>query len=113
MAELLATENAVTVTSTVGTVLRAHPIHIHAEPHGTAAQFTIDGGLGYTPVTSTHLARAVGWHLETKQEGVWVSVDQSVEGNDYWQAAYNAASSSYELTFNIHNRGTHEYRLAR
>ena len=83
MAEVLATDNAYTVSTTVGTLLRTYPIQIQAEPYGTAAQFEMNGGLGYTPpVTFTDLARPDGWMLEHLQDGVWTRVDQSVEGNE-------------------------------
>ena len=38
---------------------------------------------------------------------------KEVEGKDYWQAYENAGEGSFELTFNVHNRGTVEYRLIR
>jgi hypothetical protein len=40
-------------------------------------------------------------------------VDQEVDGNDYWQAYDDAASGRFDLIFNVHNRGTNEYRLVR
>ena len=43
----------------------------------------------------------------------WERVDQSVEGSDYWQAYDDAATGSFELVFNVYNRGTTEYRLVR
>ena len=79
----------------------------------TAAQFTLTGGLGYTPVTIHGLARPDGWMLEQLVKGSWERVDQSVEGNDYWQAYDNTATASFDLTFNLHNPETTEYRLVR
>jgi hypothetical protein len=79
----------------------------------TAVQFTLTGGLGYTPVTIHGLSRPDGWMLEQLVEGSWERVDQSVEGNDYWQAYDNAAAGVFDLVFNLHNRETTEYRLVR
>ena len=39
----------------------------------------------------------------------WTSGDT----NDYWQAYDDVASGSFDLVFNLHNRGTNEYRLVR
>jgi hypothetical protein len=43
---------------------------------------------------------------------LWV-VSQEVESNDYWQAYGDPASGSFDLVFNVHNRGTNAYRLVR
>ena len=54
-----------------------------------------------------------GWRLQRRVGGAWTRVDQAVEGNDYWQTKYEAASATYALVFNVSNRGTNEYRLVR
>jgi hypothetical protein len=51
--------------------------------------------------------------LEQLVKGSWERVDQSVEGNDYWQAYDNTATGSFDLTFNLHNPEATEYRLVR
>jgi hypothetical protein len=109
----LADGNQLDVTPTVGTVVRTHPVELNASAGTTAVQFTLVGGLGYTPITVHGLARPDGWRLERQVDGTWERVDQSVEGNDYWQAYDDPASSSFDLVFNVHNRGTNEYRLVR
>ena len=53
------------------------------------------------------------WHLEYAVDGEWETVDQAVEGNDYWQAYDDVETGDFDLIFNIHNRGTNEYRLVR
>lgn len=113
MLHALATGNQLEITAKVGTLARTSPVELDAAVGETAVQFTLTGGLGYTPVTIHGLARPDGWMLEELVKGSWERVDQSVEGNDYWQAYDNTAKESFELTFNLHNRETTEYRLVR
>ena len=44
-------------------------------------------------------------------------VDQSYNGNDYWQAWYDSDTATYELTFNVEHSGdpeaVYEYRLVK
>ena len=113
MALRLASGNQLEVTPTTGTLIRTYPVELYAAPGGTAVEFTLSGGLGYTPVTITGLARPEGWRLEENVDGAWAEIDQAVEGNDYWQAYDDPSTHTYTLVFNVHNRGTREYRLIR
>ena len=101
------------MTADVGEFLRLHPIELSASDDPTAVEFTLSDGLGYTPITIHGLARPDGWRLERQEEGAWEPVDQSVEGNDYWQADNGSANGSFSLVYNVHNRGTRTYRLIR
>ena len=56
-----------------------------ADNSTTAVQFTLTGGLGYTPVIVHGLARPDGWLMEKNVDGDWQSLSQAVHGNDYWQ----------------------------
>ena len=76
-------------------------------------QFVLSGGRGYTPVTIHGLARPDGWRLQQQVDGLWQRVAQEVEGNDYWQAYDDVSEGTFDLVFNVHNRGSHEYRLVR
>ena len=109
----LAAENHLTVEASTGSLLRTHPIELQAARGELAAQFTLEGGLGYTPVTFHGLARPDGWRLERLVDGTWEQVDQAVEGNDFWQAYDDASTGRFDLVFNVHNRGLNEYRLTR
>jgi hypothetical protein len=113
MMRTLAADNQLEVDASIGELLRTHPVELEAAPGMTAAHFTMTGGLGYTPVTIHGLARPDGWRLEQAVDGSWERVSQAVEGNDYWQAYDDVASGSFDLVFNLHNRGTNEYRLVR
>ena len=107
----LAAHNALEVETFVGSVVRTHPIELLASPGATAVRFILKGGRGYIPFTVHGLARPDGWRLERYDDETWTPVDQSVEGNDYWQAYHSAESGSFDLVFNLHNRGSHQYRL--
>ncbi|MDG1478580.1 MAG: hypothetical protein P8R54_03270 [Myxococcota bacterium] len=113
MLQALATGNHLEVTATVGSLSRTSPVELEAAVGETAVQFSLTGGLGYTPVTIHGLTRPDGWKLEQLVKGSWERVDQSVEGNDYWQAYDNTAAGSFDLVFNLHNIEATEYRLVR
>ena len=104
------------VSASVGKVLSSYPVAISAVSGDTVAQFKITGGLGYTPVTIKGLPSFSGYKLQVKSGANWIDVDQSVNGNDYWQA-YRESSGAYSLTYNVKNtdkldfNSTKEYRL--
>jgi hypothetical protein len=112
MALELAAGNTVEVEADVGTVTRSYPVEIESVPGPLAAEFSITGGRGYLPVTVHGLARHDGWQLQWFQDGQWIPLDQSVIGNDYWQATYDGQTHTYALTYNVQNEGTRRYRLA-
>ena len=107
----LATDNTLSVEVNSGTLIRSQPVELQAANDTTAVDFTLTGGLGYVPVTIHGLTRPDGWRLEQESDGSWSQVDQSVEGNDYWQAYDDVESGDFNLVFNLHNRGTQRYRL--
>ena len=113
MLRTVASEGALEVSVSTGELLRTYPVELMAEPGQTAVEFGLEGGLGYVPVTVRGLARPEGWRLEQELEGSWAAVDQSVEGSDWWQAHYDEAAGSYELIYNLPNRGEQRYRLVR
>jgi len=113
MMVMLASQNHLVVEPTVGNLVRSQPIEFEAEQGAVAVQFTLSGGLGYVPLTVRNLARPDGWRLERKVNGVFELVDQSVHGNDYWQAYERPETGSFDLIFNLKNEGTMEYRLTR
>ena len=106
----------VNVNASVGSVVSNYPVAIKATSGKTAAQFTINGGLGYVPVSIKGLPSSSGYKLQVKSGANWVDVNQSVHGNDYWQA-YKDVDGTYTLTYNVKNteklnfNATNEYRL--
>ncbi|MEC7751684.1 MAG: hypothetical protein VX405_09290 [Myxococcota bacterium] len=108
----LAADNRLELVVVRGEARRVQPVEIEATAGAVATQFRLNGGLGYVPVTIEGLARPDGWRLEQRVGGDWQRVDQSVEGNDYWQAL-DRGTDGFALVFNLHNRGRQEYRLTR
>jgi hypothetical protein len=111
MARAMAAGGALTVEAQQGIVTRIHPVELTAASGGTAAEFTLTGGLGHVPVTVTGLVRHDRWRLERLDGAAWTPVDQSVEGNDFWQARFDDETQRYTLTWNVPNRGTRHYRV--
>jgi hypothetical protein len=107
----LAGGNRLTVDARVGQVRRVQPVEIDAAPGARAAELTLTGGRGYVPLTFHGLTRHDGWRLERRVQDVWARVDQSVRGNDYWQARFVPETGRYSLTFNVPNRAPTDYRL--
>ncbi len=111
MAVRLASGGALAVDAAVGAVRRVHPVEVDAEAASVAAEVTLSGGLGYVPITFHGLPRHDGWRLEVASGPVWTPLDQSVHGNDYWQASRDDATGTWSLTFNVPNGGERRYRL--
>ncbi len=107
----LARGNALSVEATIGQVRRAHPVELDAAPGRVAVDFTLEGGLGYVPITIRGLTRHDGWHLQVLRGALWTAVDQAARGQDYWQATHDGATDTYALTYNVPNRGLRRYRL--
>ena len=105
----LAEDNKLILDCTIGSVIQAQPPELQAETGNTAVEFTLTGGLGYTPITVHGLSQPNGWQLQ--QNGV--PVNQAVEGNDFWQAYSDAGKGTFSLIYNVQNHGTNTYHLIR
>ncbi|MAA80096.1 MAG: hypothetical protein CL916_12645, partial [Deltaproteobacteria bacterium] len=107
-----ADENQQDLTMTVGTLIHTHPIEIESKTGPTAAHFTLNGGIGYIPITITGLQRSDDWVLEKlNSTGSWEAVDQSVYEHDYWQTLFVPQTQTYSITFNVLQDTPTEYRL--
>lgn len=110
-----------TVAAQTGSVEKNTPIYIKCveqqESGKTVAEITVTGGMGYVPLTFTNVKHYSGYSLEQFVQEEWVKVDQSVTGNDYWQAWYDSDSCTYELTYNVPHNGDknaeYKYRLVK
>lgn len=108
--------NKTKVTASVGTVARNIPIKVQcAESGDVLAEISVQGGMSYVPLTFAGVPSYSGYRLYRKSGEAWEMVDQSTFGNDYWQAWYDTANGTYELTFNVEHSGdpnaVYEYRL--
>jgi hypothetical protein len=111
MMRSLAAENTLVVEPVVGVVHRTAPVEIDTVDAPLAAEFVLTGGVGYTPLSFRGLVRHDGWRLQRLEGDAWVAVDQSVIGNDYWQARFEADTDTYTLTYNVENQAPTRYRL--
>ena len=106
-----------TTEASIGEITKAVPITVKTVEGDVAAQITITGGISYVPITFTNVPSYSGYRLEKKEGEQWVMVDQSYNGNDYWQAWYDSDTATYELTFNVEHSGdpeaVYEYRLVK
>ena len=107
----IAKDNHQVVTASVGKVVGMYPIEIMSAEASIAAQFKLQGGLGYVPVRFKGLKRHDGWQLEKLTSGSWKKVNQSVHGSDFWQSNFDSLTGTWTLTYNLANRGVHTYRL--
>ena len=84
----LAREGALSVSVDTGALISTYPIVVAANAGATAAQITVEGGLGFTPISFTGLMRHDGWKLERLVGATWVTLDASSSpgANDWWQA---------------------------
>ena len=39
--------------------------------------------------------------LQTRDHDVWVEVNQSVHGHDFWQTDYNPKTATWEVTYTV------------
>lgn len=91
----LAASNSLRIEVDQGTLRRSVPIEVAA--HEGRAAFAVYGGGSYVPVTITNLPDTTGYRLFVED----APLDQSVHGNDFWQAEYDASSGTYRMTFNV------------
>lgn len=90
--------NDISVVPTQGTLESSYPIQVKALDDNTA-QFEVTGGVGFVPLTITGLSDYKNPVLEESVNGQWVVIDQSVHGEDFWQANY--WKGTWEITYNV------------
>ncbi|MDF1811096.1 MAG: hypothetical protein P1V20_02750 [Verrucomicrobiales bacterium] len=86
----------ISVIMNVGRVIHQYP-DVRIKTVQDRAEFVLDGGIGYVPLTFENLSSPDGYILTL--DGV--KVDQSVHGNDFWQTDYNPVSKMWSQTYNI------------
>ena len=92
----------VVVEASTGKVIQTWPVCIAADK-GTQAEFTVTGGIGYTPITIENAAAYSGFVLYSKNDdGTLTAIDQSSKvGRDWWQADYDAAKKNWDITYTV------------
>nr|WP_271560244.1 hypothetical protein [Algibacter sp.] len=91
--------NDIDVKVSKGKLLDNYPIKI--ETNNGKAELTVNGGLGYVPLTFTNVPDYKNPELFRKENGEWKKVNQKVHGNDFWQTEYNATNDTWDISFNI------------
>ena len=61
------------------------------------AEFTLEGGVSFVPVTISHLNSYKGFELRIDGQ----PLDQSVHGKDFWQTNFNPTNRTWSHTYNI------------
>ncbi|NSW56587.1 MAG: LamG domain-containing protein [Armatimonadetes bacterium] len=102
-----ATGNDIAVSATVGRTERERPALIRAE--GDRAEFSLEGGLGYVPVTIAGLSRPGAAILETRTAETWMRAP----GADVWQADYDPRTGTWAYTFSVRADAPQDVRTRR
>lgn len=82
-----------------GKLLNSYPVIVSAETQ--RVEVSIKGGVGFVPIRFEGLDAPTGYALFQIKDGKEHQLDQSVHGNDFWQADYDASTQSYRLTYNL------------
>jgi hypothetical protein len=88
--------NALKLQARRGTVVHSYPVVVAVNAR-QQAEVTVQGGLGYVPITLTGLAKPRGYQLFLDGR----RVDQSMHGNDFWQTDYDPGTKRWRMTFNV------------
>jgi hypothetical protein len=88
------------VAPATGELQRLFPLVLKAKDN--RAEFSLIGSLGYAPITFTGLTGYRNPVLEVKAaDGNWRKVDQSKQGNDFWQVDYDADNRCWSITYTV------------
>lgn len=89
-----------TITPVHGTHTGTYP-GVFFSAANNRAEFTLEGGVGFVPITISNLDSHDGHILMIDGQ----PLDQSVHGNDFWQTNYNPKSRNWSRTYNIPSQG--------
>ena len=82
-----------------GELLSAYPIVVQAM--GPVIGLTIHGGIGKVPLRIEGLTTPQNYQLFQFIDGKQVPLDQSAQGNDFWQTDYDLSSMTYRMSYNL------------
>lgn len=88
--------NALRVEAQRGRMNWPYPMNLTVDTN-QVAEVTVEGGLGYVPVTVNGVTSPHGFAL-------WLDdrrVDQSIHGNDFWQTDYDSDRQQWRMTYNV------------
>lgn len=87
------------VASSGVTLINKYPVKI--ESNSNSVYFSVSGGRGYVPLTIANVSNYSNPALYQKVNGSWQKINQSVNGNDFWQTDYNALTGKWDITYNV------------
>ena len=101
-------ENSLNIKVQSGKILRNRPLLIAT--HNNSAEFTVDHGLAFQPVTFTGINENHKGKLELKTTQGWQKCSQS----DFYQADYNVKTKCWEYTFSmpLDDAESHQFRFS-
>ena len=94
-----------------GRVVNSWPPVIVVDAKGVA-EVVLDGGLGFVPITFSHLSSYRGYELWQNDGRGRRRVDQAFHGHDFWQTDFDPISRTWSLTYNV-SVDTNDNRPAR
>ena len=89
-----------------GTLAKLYP-GVQIMTDNDEAEFDLQGGLGYTPVTFMNLSKHSGYTLTVDGE----PLDQSVHGGDFWQTDFDPDSGTWSQTYNVAATSNHQVTI--
>jgi len=92
--------NNLAVTASVGAILHNYPIVVRVDDSGSA-EFEIEGGISYVPITITGLPAYSSGRLQERTDDSWRDIDQSVLGNDFWQTEHDPDGQTWTHIYNV------------
>ena len=107
--------NDLQVTASTGEVLHLCPVIVRADD-SNVVEFEIQGGISYVPVTVTGLSTCRNICLFEHRDGGWRKIDQSVQGNDFWQTEYDPEACTWTRIYNVdlgQGDGIQAFRVSR
>lgn len=96
MVEREALGNRRLIRTTHGELKRRYP-DIEVKANRNRARFTLEGGIGYLPVTFSGLSSPDNGNLLVDGD----ALEQSIHGNDFWQTDYDAQTKTWSRTYNV------------
>jgi hypothetical protein len=111
MMQQVATRGALTLEATRGDVVATYPPRLSAGQGPIAVDFTLNGGLGYVPVTVDGISRPDGWVVERWVDDAWSLEAVEVMGGDGRQAVWDDDTGTWSLTWSLPNRDTIRWRV--
>jgi Secretion system C-terminal sorting domain len=104
--------NTTIAGSTKNVINNSYPLTV--KTINNTADVTIQRGIGYVPVVFRGLTSITTPKLWWLNKNVWVLIDQSNKGNDFWQADFDQETGLFDLIFNVNqdivNNGTANIR---